>query len=829
MDLLTPKIEIFIEDHDESMIDDKIYDKNNSSSGLTTKITIDKDIKEEIQASPVKYKKKRQQCPKCSVTYSKREYLSKHMKTEHNIVLEKKRPGRVSQFRQNNEDDPRPYKCDQCVKEYTKSKHLARHRRTHLEKKRCNECNEICSNYADHMLKKHGIDLPRPFSCDICHKTYRTKTHIQSHMRIHRTASRVFTCTVCPKSFCFATDLRKHMKSHSQNRSVICDICGDAFKSADTLKCHMRRHTGERPYKCSQCPRAFSTSNSLDIHFRTHTGEKPFQCEFCPKRFSDSSTLLVHKRLHTNENPYICHLCGRRTKQASNLRSHYKHFHKNNDISGRQIRLNSRIFNRFSQNEIDAQLQESGDLMALLERGMLEFDREEKEKNSQIEKALQVMSAPQVRNAENKLSKTEVNSIDHVEVKYEEIRSEVQSSITEQCSADISNVIPDLKRQTASPTILNDNYSEDIKYEYDSVEILTNKDMLNIESVFIEDSECPQPSTEDFFIDDIKKETNLNDDYIDDQWVLDSYTNHPSPLPFEIIKYESFCGKDEPKTEIISSTSDSIKNKQTKIKQKKGEKEKHKTPPKVSAAKTEMEKCIPCNRKFHDIAKHWVQFHSGIERPYQCFICHRYYKRFEHLKYHMRTHGDERNYVCHICGNAFFLSNELRKHIMNRHQVERPFKCTFQQCKKCFKNHHALNVHMRTHTGVKPHQCSICSEAFAALSSLKIHERKHTGEKPYKCKFCKKAFADCSTHKQHVRIHTGDKPYQCSLCDRRTAQAGNLKSHYRHYHKIIVKSVSMYVDNSPSVSIAQEIQRNPYERSHVTPYTLTDPTRQIEE
>lgn len=96
----------------------------------------------------------------------------------------------------------------------------------------------------------------------------------------------------------------------------------------------------------------------------------------------------MHKRLHTNESPYLCHLCGRRTKQASNLRSHYKHFHKNNDITGRQIRLNSRIFSRFTQTEIDAQLQEAGDLMALLERGLLEFDREEKEKSMQIEKTL---------------------------------------------------------------------------------------------------------------------------------------------------------------------------------------------------------------------------------------------------------------------------------------------------------------------------------------------------------------------------------------------------------------------------------------------------------
>lgn len=163
MDLLTPKLEVFIDDHDEST--DAVKGESGFSKNTTTTIINNQESKQDVKESMVKYKykKKRQPCPKCSMTYSKREYLSKHMKMEHNIVLEKKRPGRVSQFRRNNDDDPRPYKCDQCVKEYAKSKHLARHRRIHLEKRGCNECNETCNNYADHMLKKHGIDLPRPF------------------------------------------------------------------------------------------------------------------------------------------------------------------------------------------------------------------------------------------------------------------------------------------------------------------------------------------------------------------------------------------------------------------------------------------------------------------------------------------------------------------------------------------------------------------------------------------------------------------------------------------------------------------------------------------
>lgn len=573
----------------------------------------------------------------------------------------------------------------------------------------------------------------------------------------------------------------------------------------------------------------------------------------------------------------MCHLCGRRTKQASNLRSHYKHFHKNNDISGRQIRSNSRIFSRFSQAEIDAELQQNGDLMALLERGLQDFNREETEKNSQIEKALKTI-APQGRPptsirskncfvsykelvsnkkktdsktylfrfvAENTLKNENDNEIitaDHMEVKVNVKEEEtVQSSsgavkrTRNTSTLKVKHDSPTISWSLPAETIPNINYSDDIKdihlnnldqhnIVYDPVVMPVDKDLLKIESVFIEDEPYRPPEIEGISIDDVKKED--VSDY-DEFWAHGNYDDS-SNEPFQIIKCESLADdatkkgvkittKSSNKASNIVRKSNEIKTELLDVSIKNDDDEtendltKTQSRSKSNVPKIEMERCIPCNRKFHDMAKHWVQFHSGIERPYECFICHKAYKRFEHLKYHMKTHGDERNYICHVCGDAFFLSNELRKHIMNRHQIERPFKCTYQQCKKCFKNQHALNVHMRTHSGIKPFVCAVCSEAFSALSSLKIHERKHTGDKPYVCKFCKKAFADCSTHRQHERIHTGEKPYRCHLCDRRTAQAGNLKSHYRHYHKIIVKSVSMYMDTNSSVPFTQE--RESYERN----------------
>lgn len=123
--------------------------------------------------------------------------------------------------------------------------------------------------------------------------------------------------------------------------------------------------------------------------------------------------MLVHKRLHTNESPYCCHLCGRRTKQASNLRSHYKHFHKNTDITGRQIRLNAKIFARFTQSEIDLHLQQSGDLMAILAKGLEDYTNEENEKYNMTEKVLETLSfpsTPTIRSAPVRRKKVQTKS-----------------------------------------------------------------------------------------------------------------------------------------------------------------------------------------------------------------------------------------------------------------------------------------------------------------------------------------------------------------------------------------------------------------------------------
>ncbi|XP_064092592.1 zinc finger and BTB domain-containing protein 17-like isoform X4 [Macrobrachium nipponense] len=94
----------------------------------------------------------------------------------------------------------------------------------------------------------------------------------------------------------------------------------------------------------------------------------------------------------------------------------------------------------------------------------------------------------------------------------------------------------------------------------------------------------------------------------------------------------------------------------------------------------------------------------------------------------------------------------------------------------------SLQVHLETHTGVRPHSCPYCPLTFTRKGSLHIHIRTHTGEKPYPCQYCPYSATTKDNLKTHVRIHFGDRPYACAHCPYRSTQKGALKMHVLTRH-----------------------------------------------
>ncbi|KAL1469802.1 hypothetical protein MTO96_024807 [Rhipicephalus appendiculatus] len=118
----------------------------------------------------------------------------------------------------------------------------------------------------------------------------------------------------------------------------------------------------------------------------------------------------------------------------------------------------------------------------------------------------------------------------------------------------------------------------------------------------------------------------------------------------------------------------------------------------------------------------------------------------------------------------------------------------YYSCKLCpYGTHRKRNfvVHVRTHTGEKPHCCEVCADVFAQKAQLLRHMKIHTGERPFECNICSKTFAERLTLKCHLRTHTGERPFKCPTCSRTFTQVGTMARHRRSHackqQKVLVK------------------------------------------
>ncbi|XP_061906555.1 zinc finger protein GLI2-like [Entelurus aequoreus] len=157
------------------------------------------------------------------------------------------------------------------------------------------------------------------------------------------------------------------------------------------------------------------------------------------------------------------------------------------------------------------------------------------------------------------------------------------------------------------------------------------------------------------------------------------------------------------------------------------------------------------------------------------------------LVYETKCHWED-------CSTEYDTQDQLVHHINNHHihGEKKEFVCRWDDCtreQKPFKAQYMLVVHMRRHTGEKPHKCTFegCCKAYSRLENLKTHLRSHTGEKPYMCEHegCSKAFSNASDRAKHQnRTHSNEKPYVCKItgCSKRYTDPSSLRKHVKTVH-----------------------------------------------
>ncbi|XP_068934907.1 zinc finger and SCAN domain-containing protein 20-like isoform X2 [Petaurus breviceps papuanus] len=272
----------------------------------------------------------------------------------------------------------KPYKCNTCVKSFSRSSHFIAHQRIHTGEKpyKCLECGKSFSDRSNLNTHQRIHTGEKPYKCLECGKSFSDHSNLVTHQRIH-TGEKPYKCNECWKSFNQSSNLIKHQRIHmggntdrynehgesfandsslrahlnmgeiseklegennfsmsltcpgpqradSGEKPFECNECGRSFSKSSALTSHQRIHTGEKPYECAECGKSFSKSSTLTNHQRVHTGEKPYKCVDCGKCFSERSKLITHQRVHTGEKPYKCLECGKNFRDRSNLITHHR-------------------------------------------------------------------------------------------------------------------------------------------------------------------------------------------------------------------------------------------------------------------------------------------------------------------------------------------------------------------------------------------------------------------------------------------------------------------------------------------------------------------------
>ena len=129
----------------------------------------------------------------------------------------------------------------------------------------------------------------RPFKCEECMKDFTQKRSLINHMRTH-TGERPYACSVCDKTFVQKRNMINHVRNlHTGERPYVCEECGIDFSTKRSLLKHATSHVkkehedinggnnADENSKVGTSNGETSTSNSLVTTIKMEENEMNFE------------------------------------------------------------------------------------------------------------------------------------------------------------------------------------------------------------------------------------------------------------------------------------------------------------------------------------------------------------------------------------------------------------------------------------------------------------------------------------------------------------------------------------------------------------------------